>query len=552
VAAVTKSSGKYFYENDRVWQEAKQTGMEPFFVGNWGGKIAMPDTPTKDFVRDVSQGTKYLQHVQANRVGGYDLTFTFDKKVSIFLNGLTPHDKWPTKSTPLVVAATRPEVERFVEKQLVNSGAQGKLKQPSRGAAVGFIHWESSRNVVQTHAQYWVPNLSAPQDGPPKSIANAGTLFKDQGLMRARANKRMDDALQDRAIVTCRVGKVVSIPGIPDEMAAELSPSRRAMNEAMKKEGFTTPKAQDFYARHARREAGPRTLGEPAKFNEICWEIAKKHGVTPESIMRPANQPALHRDKVHAACVAHEVVTEARDSLAAKLGTFTKEQFLERAFTLSIGKATNFEAVDVTARTALEKPKLFDMTRQRGHDGSVRYAGPASKATTQQAEQAFRPDTKEAWEELKRAAKGLGASVFIATTGGAARALKRLAEAVNPPPRIIEIDAAELPAFIDKRRPTHYVVAHAKALLAGMLAPGNPHQKADVAQRAYRSLRSHDRVPKNAVIVVSRGSHATARELHLLSKIAKRDKASVILADRPGQALGRNGRGHGLGHGLGL
>lgn len=547
MAAVTKSSGKYFYENDRVWQEAKQTGMEPFFVGNWGGKIAMPNTPTKDFVRDVSQGTKYLQHVQANRVGGYDLTFTFSKKVSIFLNGLTPHSQWATKSAPLLVAATRPEVDRLVENQRVNSGAQGQQKLPSRGGAVAFVHWESSRNVVHSHVHYWVPNVSAPEQGPPKSVANAGTLFKDQGLMRARANKRMDDALQDRGIVTCREGNSVSIAGIPDAMAAELSPSRRAMDEAMKKMGFTTPKAQEFYARHARHEAGPRTLGDPAKFNEICWEIAKKHGVTPESITRPADKRGLHRDKVNAACVAHEVVVEARDSLAAKLGTFTKEQFLERAFTLSIGKATNFEAVDVTARTALEKPKLFDMTRQRGHDGSVRYAGPASKATTQQAEQAFRPDTKEAWEELKRAAKGLGASVFIATAGGAARALKRLAEAVNPPPRTIEIDAAEPPAFIDKRRPTHYVVAHAKALLAGMLAPGNPHQKADVAQRAYRSLRSHDRVPKNAVIVVSRGSHATARELHLLSKIAKRDKASVILADRPGQALGRNGRGHGLG-----
>jgi hypothetical protein len=320
------------------------------------------------------------------------------------------------------------------------------------------------------------------------------------------------------------------------------------MREAMRRKGFTSPRAQDFYARHARRAAGPRTLGDPREFNKVCWRLAKKYGVTVQSLKRPAGSPAPHRDKYTAASVAHDVAVAARDSLSKKFGSFTKEQFLERAFTLSIGKATTFEAVDTFAGAALENSRLLDIKKQRQVDGTVRYVGPASQQAQQAASQAFKPDTKTAWDDLKRAAKGLGEAALVATAEAGVRVLNRLAETVNPPPRIVTLDALALGPFVDLHRPTPYLLAHAKALFRGMLARGNPHDKAYVAEKAFALLRDHHRVPKNSVIVVERGTLASARELHLLTKIARRDKASVVLADRPrgggGGGLARSQSGH--------
>ncbi len=532
MAAVTKGSGDYFYKYDRVWAEALQTGVAPFVVGNFGGRLAVPDVLTRDYVRDVCRGTNFLKHVQKNRVGAYDVTFTFSKSVSIALFGLTPHAQWAQKSVRPLVDATRPEIERIVGNQRANAGAQGQRKVPSQGAAFGFPHWESSRKAPHGHIHYCVPNLTVPATGKGQSVANAREMFVDQGLMRARSHKRLDDILQDRGFVTRREGKAVGIAGIPDAMVRQLSPSRQAMNEALKKKGFTSPKAQAFYARHARQGAGPRTLGDPEQFNKACWQVAAQHGLTGfQQLKRPAGTPAPHRDRYRAASVAHDVAAEARDALSRKHGTFTAEQFLERVFTRGIGKATTFEALDTHAQAALKNPKILGIEKKIQPDGTVRYAGPASKATQQQATSHFRTDTKAAWEELKRAAKGLGEAVFVKTAQKVAEVTERLAQAVNPPARTLVVNAADLGTLTASLRPTPYLQAHAKAILAGLRAPGNPHERAYVAERAFAGLRDHPRLAKNTVVVVENGTAASARDLHVLSKIARRDGASVILTD---------------------
>ncbi|MBI1213769.1 MAG: relaxase domain-containing protein [Alphaproteobacteria bacterium] len=540
MASVTKSSGKYFYENDRVWEEAKQSGYEPFLVGNWGGKANLPSQPTKDNVRDLAEGSKFLARLQKNRVGGFDVTPTCDKSISVALFGLTPFERWANESTKLLVKASLPEIEALLGDQQVNSGPQGVKKMPSQGGAFGFAHWESSRGTPHGHIHYFIPNLSISKNGEVKSIANAHRLFESQGVMRARFQKRLDDLLRDEGYRTKRNGRSVAIEGIPDKLIERLSPSRAAMRAAMRKKGFTTPRAQDFYARHARRAAGKRTLGDPAKMNETCRKLAAKYGVTLESLKRPSGGELEHRDKYKAASVAHDVAREARDRLIKKHGTFTKEQFLEQVFVRAIGKSTNFDAVDAVAGAALQNPLILDITRQKQIDGTYRYGGPGSVATVQAAAMTYKSESREAWDDLKRAAKGLGHSAFVATAQGVAGVLTRLAETLNPTPRTLVVDAANLASFIDQHRPTPYLVAHAKALAKGLLSPGKPHDKAFAAEITFASLRKFHRLEKNTVLVVERGSLASARELHLLSKIARRDRASVILADRPRQGVGQS------------
>ena len=42
MAAVTKGSGKYFYDFERVWKETLDTGVVPFWVGKAADLLKLP------------------------------------------------------------------------------------------------------------------------------------------------------------------------------------------------------------------------------------------------------------------------------------------------------------------------------------------------------------------------------------------------------------------------------------------------------------------------------------------------------------------------------
>ena len=155
--------------------------------------------------------------------------------------------------------------------------------------------------------------------------------------------------------------------------------------------------------------------------------------------------------------------------------------------------------------------------------------------------------------ELKNAVKGLGKAVVTATALKAASVVNRVADRVNPPARLVRLDAADLDKFLVRHRRTGFALAHAKAFVASSLARGNPHERAAVAERVFKRERRCVRVPRNAVLVVERGSLATAPQLRALAKIAKRDRCSVVLSERPEpeKALRTPGKSkHGVRQGL--
>jgi hypothetical protein len=363
--------------------------------------------------------------------------------------------------------------------------------------------------------------------------------------------------LQSRGIETVRVGKKVELAGVPKELIEKLSPARRVMNEArMRKEAekakggdepaktkgatiFDGPKAQDIFARQARREAGPRVDKTPAQLHRECKEIAARHGVTLESLQGQKGRPIAAHDPVTATATALRVAKEAVSKCAKKHGEFTAVQFQEKLFTLAIGKPTTVKALDVMAKDVLKDRSIAGVRMHTVSDGTERYTAPQSKKVQQAAKQAYRADTKETWEEIKAAAKGfgdaskgLGAAVLIATTKKATEIVNRLAELVNPPPQEKRIDAKDVSAFIDQHKKTHYWKAHGKALAGGLLeARGNPHERAEYAEQRYAELRSYKRLSNNTVYVVERGDLVSARERQQLAKIARRDGATLFISE---------------------
>lgn len=549
MAAVTKGSGKYFADFERVWAETRDTGVLPFWVGNAPGLLKLPAQPDPQAMQALCDGRAYLPHVQANRVGCFDLTISMSKSVSMLAYGLTPPGEWKGWTEAFAKIAT-PEVEKLLANQKINSGAQGQAKEPSQGLAAGFWHREGYQGQPQAHAHYAIPNVSVAADGKAGSIANAKELFENQGVLRARVQKGVDDLLQSKGFETVRVGKGVELAGVPRELILELSPARRAMDAAQKAKGWSGPEAQDFYARQARQDAGARVHSTPEECHRDTKEVAARHGVTLDSLQNRKGQPVAAHDPVTSMAAALQVAKEAVSECAKQHGTFTAQQLEEKLFTLAIGKPTTVQALDAMGKAVLQDRSIADVRERKMSDGTIRYESPESAKAGRAAQRPYKSDTKEAWEELKAAAKGLGAAVFVATAKKATEVVQRLAEAVNPPAKSIRVDAGNLAAFIDKHKPTHDLKAHAKALLHGLFkASGNPHERAGQAEKVYAQLRAHDRLPKNAVIIVERGELASAKELRQLAKIAKRDGASVVLSERdPNQHQKTHQHSHQNGH----
>ncbi|GIW88296.1 MAG: hypothetical protein KatS3mg108_2620 [Isosphaeraceae bacterium] len=528
MAAVSKGSGRYFFDFERVWTEARDAGVLPFWVGPAPAILGLGAEPNPQAVQALSNGRAYLKHVQANRVGCFDLTFSFSKSVSLLAYGLTPPKAQKAWTETFTRIAT-PEVEKLLSSQRINSGPQGKQKLASFGLAAAFPHREGFRGQPQAHVHYAVFNLSATPDRKVGSIANARELFQAQGVLRARVQKGLDDELRARGIETVRVGKKVELAGVPRELIEELSPSRRAIEAAREAKGFSGARALDFYAREARRELGARVHKTPEECHRDCKEVAARYGVTLDSLTRGKAAP---RDPATEMAAAFHVAKEAVKSCARRHGAFTTEQFYERLYTLGIGRPTTLDSLDAMGRSVLRDRSIAGVKGRTMPDGSVRYVAGGSAKVSRENARTYRADTKEAWEEVKAAARGLGAAVLVQTARKATAVVERLAEAVNPPPRAIRVDAGRLPELVDRLRPTPYLLAHGKALWAGIArARGNPHDRAAHAEGVFESLRSHERLPKNSVVVVSRGGLASPRDLRLLAKVAKRDGASVVLSE---------------------
>lgn len=530
--AVTKGSGRYFWDFERVWTETRDAGVRPFWVGQLPSLLNLPAKPNRQLVQALCNGQDYLPRVQANRVGCYDVTVSFSKSVSLLAYGLTPPKEQKAWTETFARVAT-PEIEKLVNDQRINAGPQGKQKVASQGVAVGFFHREGYRGQEHAHGHFAVINVSMDGQGTVRSIAGVREgLLKKQGVVNARVQKGLDDELQARGFETVRVKKNVELAKVPRELLDELSPARQAMNQAREKKGFSGAKAMDFYARQARKDSGPRVHRTPEEAHRDSTELAKKYGVTLESLKRDPKTPAPTRDPASDMSVAYHVAKKAVQSCAKKHGNFTADQFYERLYTLGIGKQTTLAALDGMGKAVLNDRSIADVREKKMKDGTVKYAAPESAKVERAAARAYKGDTKEAWDGLKAAVQGLGAAVLVATAKKATSVVKKLAGMGSSQSQTFTVRPEQIPDLVGRLRPTNYIVAHAKALVAGLKASGNPHERAGVAEKVYAELRERGHLKKNTILVVERADRASGGDLLRLRKLAEKAGASIILAER--------------------
>jgi hypothetical protein len=528
---ITKTSGKYFFANPRVWQETIDLGTPPELIGAWHGSYRLPASVTPAAVRLLAEGAP-LPRVQANRTNGFDATITWHKSVSVLAYGLTPPAQGKEWARELLSIGKR-SLQPLLDAQVLKTGAQGVHRTPSQGQAFLFNHWKNGWGRPHAHVHGFVPNLTSTTDGRVGSIGNAqAALYLRQGELKAAVNKRTDDLLQAKGYPTYRCGQAVAITGIPAAMLRELSPARAAMDRIRKHSragrARTTPRAEDFFARMARQEAPPqRRQVTPQVMHQETLAIAAKYGVSLASL-RGAGSPS-HRDPNESSFQAYQTVIQARDRCVHRFGAFTASQFREAVYTFGIGKPVTFAELDTLAAQVLKRPKLLGVRKLPRTDGTVRYFTQQTAPRVQAAEQAF---TRDAWDELARAGKNLGAAVFVATARTVKDALDRVHQSLFPEPRRIQIDAARLDAFLQRHTPTGYWKAHAWGLLKMLTTRGTPHERAAAGERVYRHRRACQRLEPNSVLVIGRGNRATPRQLQALARIARRDQCVLILAER--------------------
>ena len=523
--AITKSKGNYFTEEARVWEESLQIDNPPYYLGQWNGKFQLPERPTPDAFKPLFSGQD-LPRIQKNRVGCYDVTFTASKSVSIVLFALTPPSEWKASGEAISKAASA-QVSPLLKDLKINAGAQGATKLPAQGVASGFTHFLSHAGKPHAHEHIAIPNVAVAPDGKVGSIANAKMLFDLEGAMRAGFQKSLDDSLQRKGYQTVRVGKAVEVVGIPSKLIEEFSPARAAMNEARRSSKFTGPKAADFFARQARREV-PRGESKSIEGHHAAWSsAAKKYGVTRESLRPTGDTPPLINDPRVSSYVAYCTAKDALASCTKKFGTFTAAQFLERVYLKGIGRPTTREDLQKEASEFLSRPKHAGVKKIVLDKGEERFGTDAGFKKQTAAE---RPFVKDSIEDLKRATGELAKAVLMKTADTAAGILRKITDAIKPSPTITILNARDVERFLAAHKPTPYLASHFKAIMRGIFASGNPHEKAGVAEHEYKRLRSHERLPAQSILLVENAAGLSASQLIRLAKLAKRDKSSVVLS----------------------
>lgn len=136
---------------------------------------------------------------------------------------------------------------------------------------------------------------------------------------------------------------------------------------------------------------------------------------------------------------------------------------------------------------------------------------------------------KEAWDDLRQSTKNLGKAIFMATSRRATAVMDRIGQWIDPAPRVQRVSLHDAERMVRTHLPTHYLKAHATAILKGLVSPGNPHQRAGFAEKVYAQLRWYRRLPRNTVLVIDPRVMDSPRLLHQITKIAKRDKATLVM-----------------------
>jgi conjugative relaxase-like TrwC/TraI family protein len=521
---VTSSSGNYFVDVARVWQEAMLSGMMAFWVGFWKGAAPLPNSPTPQALSKLFSGV-YISHRQANRTNCFDLTYTLPKSVSIFFFGLHPPEHWKT-GIARVVDFSKPDVERLLANQIAKTGAQGRIKLQSQGIAAGIFHPTNSFGKPHGHIHYAVANTTVASNGQCYSIGNTREMYLTQGERRARFLKLHDQALQSDGIATVRVGKHFEIAAIPQSLIDALSPSKAAMEEARRAHGFSSARANDFYARAAKNHDTKRELKLPIEIFKETTAIAKSHGITLFSVTHDPQIKRAISDPYVSMQTAVSTAKAALRSCNAKYGTFTETQFRERLYTLALGKPTRMEELDRVAHSILQRKEHVRLIKQSKAYGQSRFQIKSDVKQTKVV------SPQQSWKELKAAITGLRDAVVINVLAKAKRVVEKVTAYLSPKHELKVLDAKKLDSFIRTHLPKPRLLAHAQAIYLGLVSPGNPHQKALVAERRYRQLRQCTRLSKRTVLVIKNSECLSSKELGKVLSIAKRDKASIVFSEQ--------------------
>jgi len=556
---VKKSKRSTYWEDPDKWQESLDCGVPTRFMNNWRGKYKVGE-PSIPVLRELAKGAP-LHRVQRNRVALFDATQSLHKSVTIATLGMTPPEKWGETWMKDLSQVVEKVFKPYLKSQYARTGAQGRVHEPSEGVGLLFGGYRGAFGQLHAHFHPVILNLTATKDGTAYSIGKPHELFEKQALHRAEVNKRTDDLLQERGFSTRLEKGRVAVNGVPDEMVRALSLSKKVIDEIGKAKGKTGPRARDFSASEANRigkKTTPRTTAKEAY--EHCQSLARRYDLTPEKLRVSEPRGTTPGAEMFE---AYKVAIQARDACTKRFGSFSEDRFLTKLYLRGIGKPVRFETLEKVGTLFLHERQISGIEKTVTPDGVKRFhvmptpgqgdtferprnekgeekngkpedqkkeVPPDPRETLKRAE---RPYLRDAWQALKAATTELGASVLVATTEKATDVIGRMKDYVSPPPKILRVDAAILPAFIEHHSRMGYFKAHAKAALKGVLSPGNPHEKALVSERYFAAYRHYTRVPRNTVVVVERGSLASAPELRALSKIAKRDRCSVVLSERP-------------------
>jgi conjugative relaxase-like TrwC/TraI family protein len=299
----------------------------------------------------------------ANRVPGYDLTFSPDKSVSVAWAAASPELRKQIEAAH--DSAARGALDHIQSNYaLANEGKGGAERVQADMSAGIFRHGASRELEPQLHSHCVIPNMAVKADGKVVSL-NTRELYQRQKEAGAIYRAELADNLKGMGFDIERKGDNFRLSGVPQDICDQYSTRREQIKDAMDARGTSGAKAAEVAALDTR--SAKQGVPDSVLLKQWQGEMAEK-GFTADSV-----EALRGREKApDAQAATMPTQDEFLQKLTANNSTFSKNDVWREAAVAAQGVTDRHGAASYAQDfLATKSPDVLRL--QHKENGAIRY-----------------------------------------------------------------------------------------------------------------------------------------------------------------------------------
>lgn len=358
VTSRTAGAANSYYIHLQKDGEAKEDYYAKEGVGQWHGTGAEKfglsgEVGAGDFAKlsagfDPTTGEKLVQNAgEADRVAGFDLTFSAPKSVSIAW--AVADEKTSAAIEAAHDKAVKSALDLIQEKAAFSRTGKGGEEQVKANLATAVFRHGTSRELdPQIHSHAFVMNVAQREDGSTGTV-DARHFYEWQKAAGATYRAEFAVELQKAGYVVERDGDAFRIANITTEQEKEFSTRRQQIEAALEKSGQSGAKAAEIAALSTRKS---KEIREPDELKKEWGERADEVGLTRESAApNQHTKPVEIIEKPTTETVikdAHEMKSVVKESELYRAAAVASQGWGGKDSIMKLAEATKDEAITLT------------------------------------------------------------------------------------------------------------------------------------------------------------------------------------------------------------